>query len=213
MLNLILGTEWENFLTVIQRPPGSTIFVIFLSIGIGMFTVGLQKLLSNPKRLLEKQKQIKDHQAKRKEIEELQEKNPKRYQKELSKWERRDPFIQKMQQKMSLSRLKPTCITFLPMIIFFTALRGFYTYNGVPLPVAIPPMNANDVFYIGNMMAGYIDGVFGPAKGMINFTAWYFLNSFTFSTTMQKLFGLQTVSGGGLGDMFDQSKYDTYKTK
>ncbi|MHA1341783.1 MAG: EMC3/TMCO1 family protein [Promethearchaeota archaeon] len=203
---------WEHFLQVVQRPPGATVFILFLSLVIGLITAGLNRLLLDPKRMQQKQREIMAHQKERKEIDKYKETNPKKYHKMLEKWERKDKAIQKMQQKMSLERLKPTCITFLPMFIFFFLLRNFYTYNGIPLPVAITPMNANDVPWLGNIIAGYIDGVFGPEQGMINFTTWYFLCSFTFSTIIQKLMKITPVSGGGLGDIFNQSKYQSYKT-
>lgn len=211
MISLVFSSGWEYFLEVISRPPGSTVFIVCLAAGIGLFTTGLNLLLSDPKRLKQKQEMIQEHKGKRDEIEKLQETKPKKYEKELAKWERQDQAIQKMQQSMSLQRLKPTCITFLPMIIFFTVIRGFYTANGNQLPVAIPPMNPWDIPQLGSMMWGISDTV-GKKMGMINFTAWYFLCSFTFSTLFQKIFGIRTSQSGGFGEMFQSSKYDKYKT-
>lgn len=211
MISLVFSSGWEYFLDVIQRPPGSTIFIMLLACSIGLFTTGLNLLLSDPKRMKQKQEMISDHKSKREEIEKLQDENPKKYKKEIAKWERQDQAIQKMQQSMSMQRLKPTCITFLPMIIFFTLIRGFYTTNGQQLPVAIPPMNPWDIPQLGSMMWGLSDTI-TKQMGMINFTAWYFLCSFTFSTTFQKIFGIRTSQSGGFGEMFQQSKYEQYKT-
>lgn len=215
MLILFINSAWDNFLALIKQPPGSTIFILFLSLGISLFSTGLNRLLIDPKRSLEKQEKIKEHKERKKEIEKLKEENPKKYEKELEKWQRQDKPIQEMQKKMSLERLKPSCVTFLPMIIFFYALRGFYSMQGlekvIMLPVAIPPMNPWDLPMIGSMMWGYIEGSIPPSLGMINFTAWYFLCSFTCSTIIQKLLGMQAPGGGGFGDLFDQSRYDSYK--
>jgi len=212
IINIFQTSGWDHFLKVIQRPPGSTIFILILSLIVALFSTGLNRLLIDPERIQDRQTKIKQHQQQRKEIEKLKDVNPNKYYKMLTKWQNKDKAIQKMQQKMSLQRLKPTCITFVPMIIFFFLLRNFYTYLGKPLPVAITPMNANDVYFLGPMIAGYIEGVFGPEQGMINFTTWYFLCSFTFSTIIQKLLKITPVSGGGLGEIFEQNKYQSYKT-
>ena len=132
-----------------------------------------------------------------------------------------DKPIQQMQQKMSLERLKPSCATIIPIMVIFGIIRGYFG-NG---PVAIPPMNPWDIPQLGSMMWGTIamKGVNGETIGyvipkewgMINFTAFYFLCSFTFNTIIQKLAGTSTGSAGmgGFDQMFERAKYDSYKTQ
>ena len=209
---MLVQTAWDAFVQWIHYPPGSMFFIMLISLGVTAMSIGLTRLLIDPKKLKEKQERVSEHQKEKKEIEKLKDTNPKKYEKEMIKWQRQDKAVQKMNQKMSLERLKPTCLTFIPMLVMFWLIRGFYG-NG---PVAIPPMNANDLPMIGDMMAaaynelGNIVGVSVITKltGMINFTAWYFLCSFGMNTLIQKLLGMTPAGGaGGFGQMFDQSRY------
>jgi len=52
--------------------------------------------------------------------------------------------------------------------------------------------------------------IWGPL-GWINYTAFYFLCSFTISMILQRLFKMVPVSGGGMGNLFEQSKMDAYR--
>jgi uncharacterized membrane protein (DUF106 family) len=200
-----MQTAWDSFVRWIAYPPGSMFLILAVSLGVTIMSIGLTRLLIDPKKLKEKQERVSEHQKEKKEIEKLKEINPKKYQKEMLKWERQDKAVQKMNQKMSLERLKPTCITFIPMLVMFWLIRNFYGN----LPVAIPPMNANDVPYIGAMMAAAAETIgITFETGMINFTAWYFLTSFGMNTLIQKLLGMTPAGGaGGFGQLFDQSKY------
>lgn len=208
---MIIALTWDGILEILSHPPGSTIFIMVVSVFIALFTAGLNKLLVDPKSMKEKQLKIKSHQKKREEIEKLKDVNPKKFQKEVTKWERQDKPIQKMQQSMSMARLKPTCVSFLPMIIFFYVIRNFYTINKIATPVAIPPMNPYDIPQLGKMMWGLVEGKITEEYGMINFTSWYFLCSMTFNSFVQRIMGLNQP-GGALGGMMDQNKYKQYKT-
>ena len=210
---------WAGFVEWLRVPPGAMFFIIFISITVTLLSIGLNKLLLDPKALLVKQQRIKDHQAERKILEKMEEENPKKYAKEIVKWERRDKSIQKMQQKMSLERLKPTCITFVPMIVIFTLIRRFFgVAAGVSPPIALPPMNPStipikiltnmllspDLIFEGSVLS------FGDL-GWISYTGFYFMCSFTISMVLQRLFKMVPVSGGGMGNIFEQSKMDAYR--
>jgi len=212
---------WSDFVNWLKYPPGAMFFIMFISLTVTLISIGLNKLLLDPKAMLVKQQRIKDHQAERKKLEEMQETNPKKYEKEIVKWERRDKSVQKMQQKMSLERLKPTCITFVPMILIFTVIRRFFevqTGAGGNPPIALAPMNPATIpiqFLTNYMLSNkpLFDGAFMTFgdKGWINYTAFYFMCSFSISMILQRLFKMVPVSGGGMGNMFDQSKMDAYR--
>jgi uncharacterized membrane protein (DUF106 family) len=209
---------WTEFVDWLRYPPGAMFFIMFISLCTTLVSIGLNKLLLDPKAMLVKQQRIKDHQAERKQLETLEKENPKKFAKEIVKWERRDKSIQKMQQRMSLERLKPTCVTFVPMIVIFTLIRRFFGVRQSPRvnpPIALPPMNPSTIpiRFLNNMMLAYSDNSvidFG-AMGWINYTAFYFLCSFTISMILQRLFKMVPVSGGGMGNIFDQSKMDAYR--
>ena len=104
-------------------------------------------------------------------------------------------MLKKTQQRMALQRMKPTCVTFLPMIIIFGVLNSV-VFSGAQ--VALSPMHANDIPLIGNFIsAGNI---------WINFTAWYFLCSLGINTLVQRLLKLQSQASGGMGGMFAGQK-------
>jgi len=155
---------------------------------------------------------INEHKTRKKELLKLSEENPKRYAKEYPKWQRRDPSIKNMEQKMSLARLKPSCFTFLPMIIFFYVIRSMFTPEGstIQIPVASPSMNAMQEFpaFITTMMRSEMYSVLGNIiidHGFLGFTGWYMICSFTNSTVLNKLLKVSQPGskGQGMGAMFD----------
>jgi len=191
MIFLIFENAFKEW---ISNPPGSMIFVLLLATTTALVSAGLTKLLVDTEEIARKQKQIKSHEEEKEKIIELAEVDPDRYRKQRKRWERKDAMLKQTQQRMALQRLKPTCVTFLPMIIIFgivnTILRGAH--------VALSPMHANDVPLIG----GFISA--GPV--WINFTAWYFLCSLGINTLVQRILKLQTQASGGMGQMMGASK-------
>ncbi len=214
MVSIVM--EGFDFGVWMSTPPGSTIFVLLLSMILSTGTSLLTRLLTDPVEQARKQGIIKEHQAQKKELEKMEKENPNKYAKELIRWKRREKAVQKMQQNMSLSRLKPTCITFLPMMIIFFLLNGVFspTINGVAtaLPVALPAMNPTRIPFLGDYV--------GAAKlgGWINFFSWYFLCSFGLGSVIQRLFGVaqqtsmsQMLGGGQQGGGF--STKDLFRKK
>ncbi len=182
------------FLDLISNPPGSMLFVLILAITTALISTLLTKLLVDTEEINRKQKQIKAHEEEKEKIIELAEIDPERYKKARKRWERKQAMYKQTQQRMSLQRMKPTCITFLPMIIIFGIINTFLGGK----PVALSPMNANDVPLIGAFIA--------VGKVWINFTAWYFLCSLGINTLVQRLLKIQTQASGGMGGMFAGQK-------
>jgi len=192
MLSLIFQ---NTFLDLIGSPPGSMLFVLILSIITASISTLLTRWLVDTEEINRKQTQIKAHEEEKQKIVELAESDPERYRKARKKWERKDVMLKKTQQRMSLQRMKPTCVTFLPMIIIFGILNTV-VFRGAK--VALSPMHANDIPLIGNFIsAGNI---------WINFTAWYFLCSLGINTLIQRLLKLQSQASGGMGGMFAGQK-------
>ena len=191
MIFLIFENAFKEW---ISNPPGSMIFVLLLATTTALVSAGLTKLLVDTEEIARKQKQIKSHEEEKEKIIEMAEVDPDRYRKQRKRWERKDAMLKQTQQRMALQRLKPTCVTFLPMIIIFgivnTILRGAH--------VALSPMHANDVPLIGSFISA------GPV--WINFTAWYFLCSLGINTLVQRILKLQTQASGGMGQMMGASK-------
>ena len=192
MLSLIFQ---NSFLDLIGTPPGSMLFVLLLSTVTASISTLLTRWLVDTEEINRKQTQIKAHEEEKQKIVELAEVDPERYRKARKKWERKDVMLKKTQQRMALQRMKPTCVTFLPMIIIFSVLNSV-VFSGAQ--VALSPMHANDIPLIGNFIsAGNI---------WINFTAWYFLCSLGINTLVQRLLKLQSQASGGMGGMFAGQK-------
>ena len=213
---LLLLQESNPFEKWLSFPPGSVIFILLLSITTALISTGLTKWLVDTDEINRKQVIKKAHDEEKEKIIEVAETDPERYKKLRKRWERLDTMIKQSQQKLALKRMLPSCITFVPMIIIFSVVRGFF---GVANPVALSPMNANDVPLIGSMMAGltnenpfwtYLVYVsyrnIGISAGWINFTAWYFLCSFGINTLIQRLLKLQTQAQGGMEQMMGGGK-------
>jgi len=189
---LFNNTFWD----LINSPPGSMIFVLLLALTTAIISTLLTKWLTDTDEIARKQKQIKGHGEEKEKIIELAEIDPERYRKLRKKWERKDEMLKQTQQRMAMQRLKPTCITFLPMIIIFGILSSLFSGKAI----ALSPMHANDVPLIGNFIRANSRSMF------IGFTAWYFLCSLGINTLIQRLLKLQTQASGGFGQMMGASK-------
>ncbi|MFW9949260.1 MAG: EMC3/TMCO1 family protein [Candidatus Thorarchaeota archaeon] len=214
---LFIFQESNAFLDWISYPPGSMIFIILLATVTALISTGLTKWLVDTDEINRKQVIKKAHDEEKAKIIEVAESDPERYKKLRKRWERLDNMIKQSQQKLALKRMLPSCITFVPMIIIFSVVRGLF---GAANPVALSPMNANDIPLIGNMMAGVtgsatpewtalVYGTYrtiGIGAGWINFTAWYFLCSFGINTLVQRFLKLQTQAQGGMEQMMGGSK-------
>ncbi|KKM27675.1 hypothetical protein LCGC14_1572370 [marine sediment metagenome] len=192
MINIIFQ---NSFIDLISSPPGSMFFVFFTALTTALVSTGLTKLLVDTDEINRKQKRIKAHEEEKQKVVDIAENDPERYRKLRKRWERKQTIFKQTQQKMSMQRLKPTCVTFVPMIIIFTLVRTIF-YNN---PVALSPMHANDVPLIGNIITA-TGGIW------INFTAWYFLCSLGINTLIQRLFKIQSQASGGMGGMFAGQK-------
>lgn len=198
MTLLMIAQEWY------ASSPGSLYFILLLSTIIAIASVILTKLLVNTAELERKQKQIKAHNEEKKKIIELAETDVDRYHKQRKKWERKDTMLKKSQQGMAMQRMKPTLITFAPMLIIFWVLRGIYGNN----PIAASPINPSLWgllnFFIGMGLAGEEDGI-----AWLNFTAWYFVCSLGINTLLQRILKLQTQASGGMEQMFTGQQSST----
>ncbi len=215
----LLIQESNPFVNWISTPPGSMFFILIIAIITALISIGLTRWLVDTEAINRKQVQMKAHNEEKEKIIESAEIDVERYRKARKRWERKEEMFKKSQQKMSLQRLKPTCITFLPMLVIFGFIRALYYVGDVALPVALSPMNANDVPLIGNLLAAWTSGpvdwsyfvyntirAISLEQGWINFTAWYFLCSFGINTLLQRTFKMQTQATGGMEQMMGGSK-------
>ncbi|MFX1503973.1 MAG: EMC3/TMCO1 family protein [Promethearchaeota archaeon] len=183
------------FLELITTPPGSMLFVLFLALTTALISAVLTKWLVDTEEINRKQKQVKAHEEEKQKIIDLAEIDPERYRKARKRWERKNAMLKQTQQRMALQRMKPTCITFIPMIIIFAIMNTMFSGKHI----AASPMDANDIPLIGNFIRA-------SNHMWINFTAWYFLCSLGFNTLVQRILKLQSQATGGMGGMFAGQK-------
>ncbi|MHA1804028.1 MAG: EMC3/TMCO1 family protein [Promethearchaeota archaeon] len=215
MTLLMVFQEATSFYEWMRYPPGSMIFTLLLSLVTALISTLLTKLLVDTKEIERKQKQIKEHNEEKEKIIKLAEIDPERYRKKRKRWEKKDEMMKQLQQSMAMSRLKPTLIIFIPMIIIFSILNATFGRD----PIACPPMNPWDVPLINNFAMAYTETVvewtarvygtpiqISQRYGWINFTAWYFLCSLGINTLIQRILKLQTQASGGMDQMFGGQK-------
>ena len=191
----LLIQDSNPFVNWISTPPGSMFFILIIAIITALISIGLTRWLVDTEAINRKQVQMKAHNEEKEKIIELAEIDVERYRKARKRWEQKEKMFKQSQQKMSLQRLKPTCITFVPMLIIFGLIRTLYYVGNAALPVALSPMNANDIPFIGDMLNAWTIGapnwtefvydtvrIIDKFDGWINFTAWYFLCSFGINT-------------------------------
>ncbi len=204
---------WADFINLIRAPPHSLWFIMLVCLLVSLFSTFLNKILIDHEKSARIQAVITEHNKRKKELLKMSEENPKKYAKEYAKWQRRDASVQKMQQKSTLERLKPTCITFLPLMGFFFLIRSIYTPVGsvIQLPVARPPMNPMQEFpaFITTILQSQMFTAFGNITidmGFIGYTGWYMLCSFALSTLIQRILGIaKTAQGPQGGSIFDSA--------
>lgn len=187
----------------ITSPPGSMLFILLLSLIVAIISIILTKLLIDTDELQRKQKQIKAHQEEKKKIIELAETDVERYHKLRKKWERRDDMLKKTQQGMAMQRLKPTCITFAPMMIIFIILN-LMVYKGGPVAIAPMGRTLSNLPFTDMMFVNEKDRI--GNNQTITFTGWYFVCSLGINTLLQRVFKLQTQASGGMEQMFGGQK-------
>ena len=182
---------------IITTPPGSMIFVILMGLSTTLVSQLLTKWLTDTKEVERKQKQIRAHEEEKEKIINLAEIDVNRYIKQRKRWERKDVVLKKSQQSISMQRMKPMCITFIPMMIIFGIISPAFG----ALPVACSPMNPAIIPLLGPTIVAA-----GNAP-WISFTAWYMLCSLGFNSVIPRLLKTTTqTTGGGFSQMMSGQK-------
>jgi uncharacterized membrane protein (DUF106 family) len=195
-----------DFLTIITTPPGSMIFVILMGLTTTLISQLLTRWLVDTEEIERKQKQIRAHEEDKEKIIKLADIDVNRYKKQRKRWERKDVVLKKSQQSISMTRMKPMCITFIPMMVIFGFVGQLFNSAQGTLPVAMSPMNPSIIPFLGDMiMATATSAVAGTS--WISFTGWYMLCSLGFNSVIPRLFKTTTqTTGGGFSQMMSGQK-------
>jgi uncharacterized membrane protein (DUF106 family) len=179
---------WFNIVfAAFKSPPLSGIFIMLVSVTISSISNLAMKRFSDVRMLRMYQQEIKQYQKMQQELQ-------KNHNEKLArKLKRRKAYIDRIQREMTTARCKPSLIFFIPFVLFFSILRGFYShYSGDPsldLIVAVVPFNIHKVLpFVVNMF-----GVVTPAGFGLTFTGFYFLSGLGLSSILQRMMGTQIM--------------------
>lgn len=153
---------------ILSNIPLSTIFILLLAAAITLLTSLANRLLTDPEKTKAWRKEIAEWNSELRKAQRSEDK--KRVEKLMKKQQQ----ILKLQSKMMWQSTKVMLMFFVPLIIIWQILGGYY----------------------GTTPLAYLPGV-GPDLPIPLFTHsllwWYMLCSFFFSTMFSKLFGLTEV--------------------
>ena len=167
-----------------KEPPYAAFFIMFVSLSISTISNLAMKRFTDMRRLNRYQLEIK-------QFREMEQKAQKtQNEKLLKKVKRRKAYIDRIQREQMSARCKPSLIFFIPFILIFTLLRGFYSTGGVDDIVAILPFNIQKVLPFLVPLAGQ------PVVGGLglSFYAFYFLVGLGLSSILQRIMGTQVMT-------------------
>lgn len=163
---------------LIQYPPGSALLVVGIAVLTATISNLISRLLTDTSQLKRYTKQIRLHKEALKKAEKDGD------AKKVIQLKRKNKYIQKITGKIAKERIKPLIFTFVPLIVIFFILNGFFNSGGAAILVAYTPFRLNTIPLLGNLL-GAVD-----ATGYgLYFVFWYMICNF----------GITTVIGRALG--------------
>lgn len=160
--------EWAtNLLSPYITMPNSTLFILVLSLALGLIMMAANRLLTDVKRLQEYEREVRKYMS---SLNDARKRNDKAA---LKKLKREETKINTMQSYVSKQRLKVTMIFMIPFMLIFTVLNSIFAEVGT---VALTPF---DFPFIGRN---------------IPFLWWYMICSFAVNFPLYRLFGLTPVA-------------------
>ncbi|NIO37473.1 DUF106 domain-containing protein [Candidatus Bathyarchaeota archaeon] len=159
---------------ILKVLPFSTIFILSIAAAISLLTSLANRLLGDPRKTKAWRKEVSEWNA------ELREAQKQRDNKRMEKLMKKQQYILQLQSKMMWQSMKVMLLFFVPLILMWQFLGGFYQNT----PIAFFPgiSDSSGVITI-------------PLIGM-NFQSliwWYLLSSFLFGTIFSHLLGLVAV--------------------
>jgi len=160
--------EDDNMFEELQQPPVSTIFILFLSMGLSLVTSLANRFLTNQDQLRAWRREVAEWTA---DFNKARKSGDKKL---LAKVKRKQPEITKIQSKMMWQSMK---LSFIFMIPFFLLWSLFLTPTYY---------NVTAVAYLPNILSSE-----GSVSWMpISLFFWYLLCSFLFGTLFARILGL-----------------------
>ena len=163
-----------------RTPPFSAILITAVSLGVTLVSNLATKHLTDVRRLKRYQIEIKQYQDMQKQAKKNQD------EKLAKKIRRRKAYIDRIQREMLGSRCKPVLVFFIPFMMIFYLLSGFYTGGGVQHIVAVIPFNIQIVM---PWMIHFVGEPTGAGFGLYFFW-FYMLVGFGVGQILQRAMGI-----------------------
>lgn len=171
----------SNILAPVSVMPGSTIFILFVSIGLALISIWATVRFTDMDKMKTDMEEIKAWQERFKKARQTM--DPIDLQQVMDDQGR----IMKLNSSMMTQRMKPMCLFYIPLIIVFGILNFLFQEN----PVAIIPFNIQEVL---PFLDGWIGvNIQGSGFGLF-FWSWYFLVSIGFGNLIRRPFGLSMTT-------------------
>lgn len=164
----------KDMFQILQNIPFSTMFILLIATSISFLTSLANRLLSNPEKMKASKKEVDEWN---KQIRKAQKSGDAKRVETLMK---KQKYILQLQSKMTWQQTKVMLLFFVPLIIIWQVLGGFYTINGQPIPLAYFPGIGPEIRL---PLLGVIPSLFW----------WYLLCSFFVGQIFTKLFGLTRI--------------------
>jgi uncharacterized membrane protein (DUF106 family) len=176
------------------KPPFSSIFILVVAFLVSLASTLVSRKMIDIDKLKRLTRETKKYNKLRMEMIKTADSKLK------LKYERNADRMRKVQSELTMMNMKPLMIMFIPMILFFVVLSGFFRFtviDGVFISGNIPAIIPFDptfgfetilIFPIGKNaeVPGWGKDVFVP-----NYIWWYFGGSLAFGSILRKVAGLQ----------------------
>ncbi|MFW9963227.1 MAG: EMC3/TMCO1 family protein [Candidatus Sifarchaeia archaeon] len=170
-----------NILAPVSVMPGSTIFILFVSIGLALISIWATMRFTDMDKMKTDMEEIKAWQERFKKARQTM--DPIELQQVMDDQGR----IMRLNSSMMTQRMKPMCMFYIPLIIVFGILNFLFQGN----PVAIIPFNIQEVL---PFLDGWIGvNIQGSGFGLF-FWSWYFLVSLGLGNLIRRPFGLSMTT-------------------
>jgi len=162
----------------LSHPPYSTLFTLAVALAVALVTSLLNRKFIDREQTAVWQREINKWNAEKNIAKRTGDK------KLLAKVKKQEARILQIQSKMFYQSMKTSLSTFIPLIIIWQILIGFFTW----IPVARLP------------------GFFTDQPLDLPFFYWYLICSFFIQTLLSRIFGVATGMGMGLGTSASETK-------
>jgi uncharacterized membrane protein (DUF106 family) len=175
------------------QPPLSSIFILIVAFLVSLASTLVSRKMIDVEKLKRLTRETKKHQKLRMQMLKTADSKMK------LKYERNADRMRKVQSELTMMNMKPLLVMFLPMILFFIILSGFFGFSvdnsgsisgNIPALIPFDPTFGLEtlwIFQIGkNAVVPELGNVFVP-----NYIWWYFGGSLAFGSILRKVAGLQ----------------------